>query len=67
MIATLFLFLLVLLIALLVLLAAADHRVTRATNWESVDRWLLAGSYAAPGAVVTAGAVIGVALAWCVI
>lgn len=59
--------LVLLLAALLALLAAADHRVTRATSWESVDRWLLAGSYAAPGAFVTAGAVIGVALAWCVI
>lgn len=53
-------------VALLALLLVADHRVTNAASWESVDRWLLAGSYAAPAALITLGAETGVCLAWMV-
>lgn len=64
MISALFLVLAALLVACLVVLFLADRRVARADSWESVDRWLLAGSYAAPGAILTAGAVIGCGLTW---
>lgn len=64
--ATLFAVLLTLLVACVILLAVADRRVARASSWESIDRWLLAGSYAAPAVFVLAGALVGVGLAWCV-
>lgn len=66
MIPLLFYALALLLAALLALLWAADYRVAHAANWESIDRWLLVGSYAAPAALITAGAAIGAGLAWMV-
>jgi hypothetical protein len=62
--ATLFWSLAALFVVLLALLLVADHRVANAGSWESIDRWLLAGSYAAPAAYITLGAIIGVCLAW---
>lgn len=67
MIPFLFYALVLLLAILLAVLWAADYRVTRAASWEAIDRWLLAGSYAAPAALVNLGAVIGVGLAWWVV
>lgn len=64
MIAQLFWLLTLLLAVLLVIRLAADYRVTRAASWEDVDRWLLAGSYAAPAAFIACGAVVGAGLAW---
>lgn len=64
MIPLLFYALLLLLAALLAALWAADYRVTHAANWESIDRWLLIGSYAAPAAFITFGATVGAGLAW---
>lgn len=62
--ATLFWSLAALFVILLAILLAADYRASHAASWESIDRWLLAGSYAAPAALITLGAIIGVCLAW---
>lgn len=64
MISTLFFVLLTLLIICVVLLILADRCVTHAASWESVDRWLVVGSYAAPAAFVLGGALAGAGLAW---
>lgn len=62
--AALFVILLALLITSVIVLVIADRRVTRAGSWESIDRWLVAGSYAAPAVFMLSGAVVGVGLAW---
>ena len=62
--AALFWLLVLLCAACIGVMAAADYRVARATNWDAIDRWLLAGTYAAPAGVLTFGAAIGVGLAW---
>lgn len=64
MMLTLFAVLLTLLVACVILLVIADRRVTHAASWESVDRWLVVGSYAAPGVFVLGGALVGAGLAW---
>lgn len=60
----LFAVLLTLLVACVILLAIADRRVAHADSWESIDNWLVVGSYAAPAVFVLGGALVGAGLAW---
>lgn len=64
MISALFLISATLLFACIVVLVLIDRRVARADSWESVDRWLLVGSYASPAALFAFGATISAGLAW---
>lgn len=62
--STLVLLLAALLAVLIAALSVADYKVAHAGGADSIDRWLLVGSYAAPSAIFVAGALVGAGLAW---
>lgn len=64
--ATLFWCLVLLCAACVAVMMAADYRAARATSWDTIDHWLVAGSWAASAGVLTFGAAIGAGLAWVV-
>lgn len=62
--ATLFWLMVLLCAACVGVMMAADYRVAHAAGWDAIERWLVAGSYAAPAGMLSFGAAIGVGLAW---